>query len=240
MVNTRFWEDNYTSNLDPIEKLLFLYFLTNTSTNICGIYEMQLRKVAVETGIDKEMVEKILKRFTNDNKIFYVDGWVGIKNFIKHQNHKSPQVQKGIERELEEIPENVKKMVLLSESDTISIPYTYPIAPNLTKPNLTKPNAKARFDILGAEVLKAFETIDAKNKTYYNNKTQRGACDFLLKEYGMEEIMKRISVLEKTNKLPYFPKITCPNDLKEKWVKLNDAVITKRTEKNEKKIKIIM
>lgn len=201
---------------------------------------MQLRKVAVETGIDKEMVEKILKRFTQDKKIFYVDGWVGIKNFIKHQNQKSPLVIKGIERELEEIPEKVKEFMFSGDSDTLSIPYTYPIAPNLTKPNLTKPNAKTKFDVLGADILKAFEAIDPKNKTYYKNTTQRGACDFLLKEYGLDEIMKRISILEKTNRLPYFPKITCPNDLKEKWVKLNDAVATKRTESNSKKIKIII
>ena len=32
IINTRFWIDDYTSNLDPIEKLLFLYFLTNTAT----------------------------------------------------------------------------------------------------------------------------------------------------------------------------------------------------------------
>src|SRR3990167_7010957 len=104
MINTRFWDDNYTSGLDPIEKLLFLYFLTNTSTSICGIYEIPLKKIANETGIDKEMVEKVLARFTRDGKIFYVNGWVGIRNFIKNQNQKSPMVQKGIETELESVP----------------------------------------------------------------------------------------------------------------------------------------
>ena len=63
LIDTIFWEDNYTANLDPIEKLLFLYFLTNSSTSICGIYQVTLKKIAVETGIDREMVEKILKRF---------------------------------------------------------------------------------------------------------------------------------------------------------------------------------
>jgi hypothetical protein len=117
MVNTRFWDDDYTSNLDPIEKLLFLYFLTNTSTNICGVYEIPLKKVANETGIDKEMVAKIIQRFTNDNKIFYQDGWVVVKNFIKHQNQKSPKVSKGIVEELKNVPEQILTTLNIGQID---------------------------------------------------------------------------------------------------------------------------
>src|SRR3990167_9698107 len=105
-INTRFWDDNYTSNLDPIEKLLFLYFLTNTSTNICGIYEIPLKKVAMDTGIEKDMVAKVMERFTKEQKIFYVNGWVGIKNFIKHQSL-NPKVKLGIKIGLEAIPKDI-------------------------------------------------------------------------------------------------------------------------------------
>lgn len=93
----------------------------------------------------------------------------------------------------------------------------------------------SKFNQLGSEIIKAFEIVDPKNKTYYNNTTQRSACDYLLKEYGLEEVLKRITVLPKTNKVPFFPKINSPNDLKEKWVKLQDAVDTKRAEINSKK-----
>jgi hypothetical protein len=120
MVNTRFWDDDYTSNLDPIEKLLFLYFLTNTSTNICGVYEIPIKKIANETGIDKEMVLKIIGRFTKDLKIFYKDGWAVVRNFIKHQNQRSPKVQKGIEIELLNVPESVRDLLELKGIDTLS------------------------------------------------------------------------------------------------------------------------
>lgn len=112
MINTRFWDDDYTSNLDPIEKLLFLYFLTNTSTSICGIYEIPLKKIANETGIDKEMVEKILQRFKKDGKFFYQNGWLCIRNFVKHQNQRSPKVQKGIEIELKAIPKDILEIFI--------------------------------------------------------------------------------------------------------------------------------
>jgi len=121
MINTRFWNDSYISDLDPVEKLLFLYFLTNPATEICGIYELPLKNVAFDTGIEKNMVENILEKFTKDNKIFYINGWVGIKNFVKHQLD-NPKVHVGIKNGLERAPEEIKSRVqigylALSHSD---------------------------------------------------------------------------------------------------------------------------
>ena len=106
LVNTRFWIDDYISHLDPIEKLLFLYLLTNPMTDICGVYEMPVKVMAVETGIDKDMVLKVLKRFERDKKVFYDSGWVAIKNFTKHQTI-NPKVEKGIEIGLSKAPKQL-------------------------------------------------------------------------------------------------------------------------------------
>lgn len=94
-VDTRFWDDEYIAERDPIEKLLFLYFLTNPLTNICGIYEIMLKRVAFDTGIDKDMIIKILERFEKDGKIKYDGGWIAITNFSKHQKM-NPNIKKGI------------------------------------------------------------------------------------------------------------------------------------------------
>lgn len=232
IVDTIFWEDNYTANLDPTEKLLFLYFLTNGSTNICGIYQITLKKVAVETGFEKDMVEKILCRFERDDKIFYREGWLGIKNFIKHQNQNSPQVKKGIERELELVPKSLKSIVFGEGIDTLS---------HLTKPNLTKPNEahsadkprkKVEFTKLGAEVLKLFEEVDPKNKLYYANTTQRKACEFLLEEYGIENVKKAIKILPQINRKKLFiGQVTTPVELINKWVKIAGALAQEKTPK---------
>lgn len=93
---------------------------------------------------------------------------------------------------------------------------------------------KTVHDPLGSEVIKAFEYVDPKNKTYYGNTTQRKACDFLIAEYGLDEVLKRITVLPKTNKIQYFPTITTPVQLRDKWVQLQDAVDRKRGELQEK------
>jgi hypothetical protein len=118
MINTKFWSDGWIVNLDPIEKLLFLYLLTNERTNICGVYELPIKYMAIETGIDKDMVEKVLKRFTKDKKIYFIKGWVVIKNFIKNQNQGSPKVKVGIEAELSKIPAEI--LTKIKELDTLS------------------------------------------------------------------------------------------------------------------------
>ena len=80
------------------------------------------------------------------------------------------------------------------------------------------------------EVIKLFEAVDPKNKNYYSNKTQRGACLFLLQEYGLEQIQKRTIVLPKTNGMPFFPNITTPCQLRDKWVQLDNQVKRYKTE----------
>jgi hypothetical protein len=105
-VDTKFWIDTYIINLDPIEKLLFLYSLTNPHTNIAGIYEISIRQIAFDTGIDKDMVEKIFLRFENDNKMLFMDGWLAITNFINYQKMNN-NVIKGIEDNLKRVPLNI-------------------------------------------------------------------------------------------------------------------------------------
>ena len=88
------------------------------------------------------------------------------------------------------------------------------------------------FNPLGAEIINAFELVDVKNKNYYGNKTQRASCDFLLDEYGLEETLARIAALTKTNTMRYFPTITTPHQLQEKWKQLEIALIRSKEESN--------
>jgi hypothetical protein len=130
VISTKFWDDTYIINLDPIEKLLFLYFLTNPLTNICGVYEISLRRVALDTGIDKDMILKILDRFERDDKMIYFDGWLAVKNFVKNQNL-NPSVKEGIKREFDGLPKPIK--------DRLGTGWGEAVVLNLTKLNLTKP-----------------------------------------------------------------------------------------------------
>lgn len=106
-VSSHFWDDNYVVNLDPIEKLLFLYFLTNPLSRISGFYEISLKRVAFDTGVDKEMVLKIIKRFEKDGKVFYYEGFIILPNYPKYQCL-NPNMVKAVKKDLEEAPELLK------------------------------------------------------------------------------------------------------------------------------------
>lgn len=113
-VNTKFWDDPYIGELEPMEKLLFLYLLTNPLTNIAGCYEISLRRIAFDTGIETAKVSEILTKFAQANKIIYRDGWLLIRNFIKNQSM-NPKILKGIEETVKCCPIWIK--------DSLSIAY---------------------------------------------------------------------------------------------------------------------
>lgn len=102
-INTKFWDDNYVMELDPSEKLLFIYCLTAPNSHICGCFEVNIKIIALHTGFDKEMIIRIFNRFERDGKIKYYEGWIIIRNFLKHQKI-TASMQIGIDKEEALIP----------------------------------------------------------------------------------------------------------------------------------------
>ncbi|MBA7532432.1 hypothetical protein ES705_24658 [subsurface metagenome] len=139
-LDTKFWDDSYIINKDPVEKLLFIYLLTNPLTNILGIYEISLGRIAFDTGIEQEMVLKILERFEKDNKVKYYKSYIALKNFTKYQKN-NPKINKGIEILLKNVPKELIDWVNI-DFNRLSIDYDSLSHPN-TNPN-TNPNPKER------------------------------------------------------------------------------------------------
>lgn len=112
LINTSFWSDGYIQDLTPDEKLIFLYLLTNERTEICGAYEISKKTISFGTGLSKDTVSKTIDRLCSNNKINYVEGWVWIKNFTKHQQ-KNPKVEMGIQRSQDCIPEAISNRLYI-------------------------------------------------------------------------------------------------------------------------------
>ena len=93
-VSTAFWSDPFVEELTPTEKLLFLYLVTNEKTNMLGIYEASISKMSFETGIDKKTLSKALERFETVGKVKYINNFVFLTNYIKHQNF-NPNMKKS-------------------------------------------------------------------------------------------------------------------------------------------------
>jgi hypothetical protein len=127
MIRSRFWRDDYIqTKLNPLDRYLFLYFITNDKTNISGIYEVPLKIIAVDTGLDMGELERSMLP-TLKEKIAYYNGWVIIKNFQKHQNIESPSIVRAIQKEILKIPKEVLEYAIsigyLHLVDTLSTPY---------------------------------------------------------------------------------------------------------------------
>ena len=136
LIKSSFWSDSYIENLNPIEKMLYLYFLTNDKTNLIGIYELSIKRMSFQTGIDAKKILSILAKFETDKKILYKNNYVFIANFLKHQNLNNSNIKKGVEREYIALPEECKEYIRgIYESYKGHI---RDFALNLTKLNLTK------------------------------------------------------------------------------------------------------
>lgn len=96
-VSTSFWSDPFIEELTPSEKLLFLYLITNDKTNMLGIYEVSIKKISFDTGLNKDVIEKALKEFERLSKVKYIHNHIILVNFMKHQNYNTNMKKSAID-----------------------------------------------------------------------------------------------------------------------------------------------
>lgn len=236
MLNTRIWSDNWMSQLDPIEKLLFLYFLTNSYTNISGIYEMPVKIAAVETGIDPTMIDKVLTRL--HPKVITINGWVILPNFPKYQNLRSGDVVKGIQREFLCAPEQVQELAkrggwgeglgivptptgdtklnltqLISEVKTSQEPFRVEKATDEDKEVKTRTKTDLTYR-------KVFELWSKYPLNWRANRTEIAAAKNILAEHSLEEAKNALAYAKEYAHEEKCPQILKPSDLDRKWINL--------------------
>lgn len=180
MINTRFWSDGFIVELNPLDRYLFLYLLTNEHTNICGIYELPWCVMARETGLDNEMLQKMFKRFKN--KIYYVDSWIYVKNFAKHQKY-NDSVKIGIEKAKKLIPNDIlAKISEIDQSGTSRVP----VGGVLELESKSELELKPKLEI--QSIYKKYqEKINQKSKLTEQAKIK---IKTRLKVYSIEELKK--------------------------------------------------
>jgi hypothetical protein len=181
-INTRFWTDPYVMDLSIKQRYLFLYFLTNTHTNMAGVYELAMRHISFETLLMPDEINEILNKFSNDGKIYYEKGWVMIRNFIKNQSL-NPSIRKGIEKDLEALPDWLKKWVepvVKNNQLTLNI---LPKDTHSTQPgySLTDTLSEMKLNEANINKLNKSEKKDSKNFKHQKQKTSVGYSGFISK-----------------------------------------------------------
>jgi len=90
-----FWGDSFVQELDKDAKLLFAYLWTNKRCNSAGLYEITLKTISFETGIDIGVLPKLLNILSPKVKWLKEGNIIWVKNFLKHQPH-SPLFLKSV------------------------------------------------------------------------------------------------------------------------------------------------
>jgi len=110
-VYTAFWQDTFVLSLTPEEKYFYLYLITNSKSNFCGIYELPLKVAEFETGYNRETIEKLIKKFEEYGKIKYSDitNEICVCNFVKYNANRSPKVQSAVNKGIDSVKD--KKLI---------------------------------------------------------------------------------------------------------------------------------
>ena len=125
-IHVSFWQDGFVLELTPEEKYFYLYLMTNGKTKQCGTYEITKKIMELETGYNRETIDKLLARFIEYNKIEYCEETkeVYLHNWLKHNFSKSPKVLSCIKKEINEIKHKPFKDATIQyiySLDTVSI-----------------------------------------------------------------------------------------------------------------------
>ncbi|MEL5898694.1 DnaD domain protein [Clostridium sporogenes] len=104
-LHTQFWSDGFVLDLTPEEKYFYLYLMSNTKASQCGVYELPLRVIEMETGYNRETVIKLIKRFIDYKKIEYCEETkeIMIFNWVKYNIPNNINSIKCINKELKNI-----------------------------------------------------------------------------------------------------------------------------------------
>lgn len=126
-IHTQIWRDEWFQELSTEAKLLWIYLFSSDSSNILGLYKLNLRVVEFDTSLSRSTIEEIIKKFENDGKVVYQDGYIWIINLLRYNFNKSDKTVIHIKNELSKIPYNLIKIAYIAHANTVLIPYGYSI-----------------------------------------------------------------------------------------------------------------
>jgi hypothetical protein len=244
IVHTKFWNDSFILSLNPTEKLLFIYLLTNEQVNIIHLYECPDEKILFDTGIDRGILQKAKDKFEKAGKIYFKDGFIYLKNSYKYEKYVGEKNDlakqnlynqlngsilkwhRGIDRGIDtprigtinhntEI-RNHKSKIINHKSKDITI-----------KKNKKPEEVK--------EILNYFKEV-YKIKNLPNQLVQLGCAEWLFKEKGLEKAKQAILASYKCRGQEFAPSINNLMDLRDKYGKLEEFYYRlKRKEQDGKK-----
>ena len=126
------WTDPEIEDISPIAKLLYIYLGANNHKNTAGLYKISLKRMADETGIEREQIPGALEelkgvlKYDSENQIVWVKDHVR-GQFMKTANI-SPKIIISIRKALLTLPTGYAMIgEFLDYYKVLHIEYPYPI-----------------------------------------------------------------------------------------------------------------
>jgi len=115
-INTKIWADEWFENLTAVNKLIWLYLLTNQQTNMLGVYEISIRKIAFETCLTEDQVREAFSLFEEEKKAFYYRNFVILSNWLKNQALNSNMKMSALQT-YDRLPNDLKSKINANASE---------------------------------------------------------------------------------------------------------------------------
>jgi hypothetical protein len=125
-IHVSIWKDTWFLDLEPDEKLLFIYLFSNESTSLAGIYKISPKVIAFETGINMQRMTAIMAKFARDGKVFQQGDVVWTVNMRKFHETRSSKVNIRIQNDIDLIPDSDIKRKYIAYYDP-KLQYPYPM-----------------------------------------------------------------------------------------------------------------
>jgi hypothetical protein len=131
-IHVSIWKDTWFLDLEPDEKLLFIYLFSNESSSLSGIYRVSRKVVAFETGLDKARVDEVLSKFSAAGKVQNEGDIIWIVNMRRFHETKSIKVQTRISGDIADVPDcQIKRNYIAYHEGNIRYRYPIDTAPQL-------------------------------------------------------------------------------------------------------------
>jgi hypothetical protein len=112
-ISTSIWHDDWFSNLSKDERYFYLYLLSNPQTNAAGVYQNTIKIMSFEVELERADVERMMKKFSEDGKAYYIRDWVIIPKWLKHQKAAERNgILLGALKVLKSLPDDIKAFLL--------------------------------------------------------------------------------------------------------------------------------
>lgn len=108
IIKTRIWSDDEKfGSLSSVEKLIFIYFITNERIGMTGYYECPERVVLFESGVTKSQLDSTKIKLAELGMVLFHENWVFVVHAEKHNNFSGEKNEVAYKKEKSAIPSEI-------------------------------------------------------------------------------------------------------------------------------------